>query len=62
VLSSGGMKTIVNIAYFLANLTWSLRDPTALLPRLLITDSPRKDHGAGAEDLRGAGRIAALGR
>ena len=56
-LGSGGMKTIVNIAYFLANLTWSLREPTAMQPRLLIIDSPRKDHGAGAEDLRAADRI-----
>lgn len=56
-LGSGGMKTIVNIAYFMTHLTWSLRDPTALLPRLLIVDSPRKDHGAGAEDLAAADRI-----
>ncbi len=56
-LGSGGMKALVNIAYFLANLTWSLREPTALLPRLLIIDSPRKDHGAGAEDLEAADRI-----
>jgi hypothetical protein len=56
-LGSGGMKVIVNIAYFVANLTWSLRHPEALLPRLLIIDSPRKDHGAGEEDMAAADRI-----
>lgn len=47
----GGRKTIVNLAYHLANLYMSLSERTdMLLPTLLIVDSPRKNVGEGALD------------
>src|SRR6266508_100188 len=48
-LLSGGMRTIVNDAYHLAGLTYTLTHPT-LLPPLLIIDSPRKNLGSGPDD------------
>jgi AAA domain-containing protein len=52
MLSVGGArKTLVNLAYHLANLSMSLtyRD-TILMPTLLIIDSPRKNVGEAALD------------
>lgn len=47
----GGRKTIVNLAYHLANLYMSLSERVdMLLPTLLIVDSPRKNVGEGALD------------
>ncbi|USQ77806.1 AAA family ATPase [Ornithinimicrobium cryptoxanthini] len=47
----GGRKTIVNLAYHVANLYMSLSERTdMLLPTLLIVDSPRKNVGEGALD------------
>lgn len=47
----GGRKTIVNLAYHLANLYMSLSEGTdMLLPTLLVVDSPRKNVGEGALD------------
>lgn len=57
-LSVGGArKTIVNLAYHLANLTYSLADPVVLLPSLLIIDSPRKNVGQNEEDRAVTGAI-----
>lgn len=57
-LSSGGMKTLVNDAYFLAGLTYALRVPAQThLPRFMVIDSPRKNFGADAEDRGAADRI-----
>lgn len=57
-LSSGGMKTLVNDAYFLAGLTYALRAPAQThLPRFMVIDSPRKNFGADAEDRSAADRI-----
>ncbi|MCZ4498334.1 MAG: hypothetical protein JWQ74_887 [Marmoricola sp.] len=47
----GGRKTIVNLAYHLANLYMSLSERgDMLLPTLLVVDSPRKNVGEGALD------------
>lgn len=47
----GGRKTIVNLAYHLANLYMSLSERAdMLLPTLLIVDSPRKNVGDGVLD------------
>lgn len=47
----GGRKTIVNLAYHLANMYMSLSERAdMLLPTLLIVDSPRKNVGEGALD------------
>ena len=47
----GGRKTIVNLAYHLANLYMSLSEgPDMLLPTLLVVDSPRKNVGEGSLD------------
>jgi hypothetical protein len=48
---AGGMKTIVNLAYHLALLTYGLAHPDEVaFPDLLIVDSPRKNVGAAPED------------
>jgi DNA repair exonuclease SbcCD ATPase subunit len=47
---SGGEKTIVNVAYHLALLSYAMRDGMMLLPYLLILDSPRKNVGFGRDD------------
>ncbi|MFJ4930593.1 AAA family ATPase [Streptomyces sp. NPDC088736] len=50
-LSVGGArKTIVNLAYHLANLKYGLSHPDTLYPTILIIDSPRKNIGQTAED------------
>ena len=57
-LSSGGMKTLVNDAYFLAGLTYALRVPSEThLPLLSIIDTPRKNFGSHPDDRRAADRI-----
>jgi hypothetical protein len=48
-LLSGGMRTIVNDAYHLAGLTYTLTHQT-LLPPFLIIDSPRKNLGSAPDD------------
>jgi predicted nucleic acid-binding Zn-ribbon protein len=50
-LSSGGMKTTTNVAYYLANLVTALRDREILTPTLLMLDSIRKDSGSEGRDL-----------
>jgi hypothetical protein len=50
-LSSGGMKTTTNVAYYLANLVTALRDREILTPSFLILDSIRKDSGSEGRDL-----------
>jgi len=49
-LSSGGIKTIVNVAYHISLLTYALRTQMTLVPYLLILDSPRKNLGSGPDD------------
>lgn len=47
----GGRKTLVNLAYHLANLSMSLSETTSvLMPTLLVIDSPRKNVGEGGFD------------
>jgi predicted nucleic acid-binding Zn-ribbon protein len=50
-LSSGGMKTTTNVAYYLANLATALRDREILTPSFLMLDSIRKDSGSEGRDL-----------
>lgn len=48
---AGARKTLVNLAYHLANLSMSISERTEmLLPTLLIVDSPRKNVGNSALD------------
>jgi hypothetical protein len=56
-LSSGGMKTTTNVAYYLAMLVTALRDQGVLVPGFLMLDSIRKASGAGKEDLARSDRI-----
>lgn len=56
-LSSGGMKTVVNVAYHLALLTHGLVHSELLIPRLLIIDSPAKNLGVSENDRSQADRI-----
>lgn len=56
-LSSGGMKTTTNVAYYLAVLVTALRDQDVLVPGFLMLDSIRKASGAGDEDLARSDRI-----
>lgn len=58
-LSSGGMKTTTNVAYYLAVFVTGLRDRDVLTPNFLILDSIRKDSGAGNQDLARSDRIYA---
>lgn len=52
MLSVGGArKTIVNLAYHLANLTYALASPDVRMPALLLLDSPRKNVGREREDI-----------
>ena len=52
LLSVGGArKTLVNLAYHLANLSMAISErENVLMPTLLIVDSPRKNVGSGALD------------
>jgi AAA domain len=56
-LSSGGMKTTTNVAYYLGVFITGLRDSATLTPRFLMLDSIRKDSGANEEDLARSDRI-----
>jgi hypothetical protein len=57
-LSSGGMKTLVNVAYFLAGLSYSLRTPSdTLLPTLMLIDTPRKNFGSNPDDTKASERV-----
>jgi hypothetical protein len=57
-LSSGGMKTLVNDAYFLAGFSYALRVPTeTLLPGLMVIDTPRKNFGSNVDDSSTSNRI-----
>ncbi len=56
-LSSGGMKTTTNVAYYLAVFVTALRDQEILPPSFLMLDSIRKASGAGKEDLARSERI-----
>lgn len=56
-LSSGGMKTTTNVAYYLAVFVTGLRDGDTLTPSFLMLDSIRKDSGSGVQDLARSDRI-----
>lgn len=56
-LSSGGMKTTTNVAYYLANLVNALRDRAILTPSFLMLDSIRKASGRETRDLARAEHI-----
>lgn len=56
-LSSGGMKTTTNVAYYLASLVTALRDPEVLTPSFLMLDSIRKASGGETRDLARAEHI-----
>jgi len=56
-LSSGGMKTTTNIAYYLAVFVIGLRDRAISTPNFLMLDSIRKDSGSGNQDLARSDRI-----
>ncbi len=56
-LSSGGMKTTTNVAYYLAVFINGLRDADTFTPSLLMLDSIRKDSGSENEDLARSDRI-----
>lgn len=58
-LSSGGMKTTTNVAYYLAVYVTGLRDREVLTPNFLMLDSIRKASGAGKQDLARSDRIYA---
>ncbi len=47
---SGGLPTLVNGAYHLAGLIFSILRKESLIPRFLIIDSPRKNLGAKRDD------------
>lgn len=50
-LSSGGMKTTTNVAYYLANLAMAVRDRAILTPSFMMLDSIRKASGAERDDV-----------
>jgi hypothetical protein len=56
-LSSGGMKTTTNVAYYLANLAMAVRDRQILTPSFMMLDSIRKASGAERDDLARAEHI-----
>jgi len=56
-LSSGGMKTTTNVAYYLANLAMAVRDRQILTPSFMMLDSIRKASGAERGDLARAEHI-----
>ncbi len=47
---AGARKTLVTVAYHLANLTYAAANDSILMPSLLIIDTPRKGIGAGDQD------------
>lgn len=57
-LSSGGMKTLVNDAYFLAGFSYALRATSeTLLPSLMLIDTPRKNFGSNPDDSQTSERV-----
>ncbi len=56
-LSSGGMKTTTNVAYYLANLAMAIRDRDLLSPSFMMLDSIRKASGAERDDVARAEHI-----
>jgi hypothetical protein len=44
--ASGGMKTLINVAYHVAGLRYGIQQGDSLLPLFLMIDSPRKNLGA----------------
>jgi hypothetical protein len=50
-ISSGGMKTTTNVAYYLANLAMAVRDRAILTPSFMMLDSIRKASGAERDDV-----------
>jgi multidrug resistance efflux pump len=55
---SAGVKTMINDAYYLANLMTALQQPQQIhLPGFLIIDAPRKNFGSGAQDRAAGDRI-----
>jgi hypothetical protein len=48
---------MVNVAYYLANLSYAIANVDSRLPRFMIIDSPRKNFGSGTADREHAGRI-----
>ncbi len=46
----GARKTLVNLAYHLANLIVSIEDYSVMMPTLLVVDSPRKNVGENEDD------------
>lgn len=56
-LSSGGMKTTTNVAYYLANLAMAIRDREILTPSFMMLDSIRKASGAERHDVARAEHI-----
>lgn len=58
---SAGVKTMINDAYYLANLMTALQQPQQIhLPGFLIIDSPRKNFGAGIADRAAGDRIYSM--
>jgi hypothetical protein len=56
--NSAGVKTMINDAYYLANLTTALQQPSQIfLPGFLIIDSPQKNLGANKADRASGKRI-----
>lgn len=53
----GGARSAVAVAYSLALLTYTLENPLANLPGLLIIDSPQKNFGANPHDKALAHRV-----
>jgi len=49
-LSSGGLKTIANFGFYLAQLQVRLRGYPTYLPPFIVIDSPRKNFGSNEED------------
>ena len=57
-LSSGGMKTLVNDAYFLAGFSYALRAPSeTLLPSLMLINTPPKNFGSNPDDSQASERV-----
>jgi hypothetical protein len=44
--ASGGMKTLINVAYHVAGLRYGIQQGDSLLPLFLMIDSPRKNLGS----------------
>ena len=55
---SAGVKTLINDAYYLANLMTALQQQEAIhLPGFLMIDSPRKNFGHGLQDRNAGDRV-----